>query len=208
MDGGYVITRLPETQGGFPDGGAVRGLASQLTSARESQRLYRVFFYHADPYGGADRHPLTKERVHFGSSRAAGNHDRLLKELEVAEHFAIRRGELRFRGWRVRPAFVRALGSDSDRAIAPGDLEPAMAQKGVDMRLGLDIAALALKRLVDTVVLVTGDADMVPAMRFARREGLWVGLCALGFDGIRRELRAHADFMLDWNPDPAARVRP
>ncbi len=78
------------------------------------------------------------------------------------------------------------------------------------MRMGLDIAALALKRLVETVILVTGDADMVPAMRFARREGLRVGLCTLDHPRIRRELRAQADFILKWSPpalaDPAAPV--
>ena len=83
------------------------------------------------------------------------------------------------------------------------------------MRIGLDLAALALKRLVTTVVIVTGDADMIPAMKFARREGLRVGLCRLGFSGIRRALRAHADFILDWpearpsapvaSPSPASR---
>ena len=64
------------------------------------------------------------------------------------------------------------------------------------MRIGLDLAALALKRLVETVVVVTGDADMVPAMRFARREGLRVGLCTLGVQ-VRSDLGAHADFVLE-----------
>ena len=49
------------------------------------------------------------------------------------------------------------------------------------MRIGLDVAALALKRLVGAVVLVSGDADMVPALRFARREGLRTYLHTMGF---------------------------
>ena len=65
------------------------------------------------------------------------------------------------------------------------------------MRIGLDIAALALKRLVETIVLVTGDADMVPAMRFARREGLRVGVCTLGFHGAPGPLITDADFVMD-----------
>ncbi len=47
------------------------------------------------------------------------------------------------------------------------------------MRIGLDIAWLSLKRIVDAVVLVTGDSDFVPAMKFARKEGIRVYLEAL-----------------------------
>jgi uncharacterized LabA/DUF88 family protein len=40
------------------------------------------------------------------------------------------------------------------------------------MRIGLDIAALAFKRLAGRVILVSGDADFVPAAKLARREGI------------------------------------
>lgn len=70
-----------------------------------------------------------------------------------------------------------------------------MAQKGVDIRIGLDIAWIAIKGLADVLVLVTGDSDFVPAMKFARKEGLRVYLDAMGH-GIRRELKAHADLVL------------
>jgi uncharacterized LabA/DUF88 family protein len=39
------------------------------------------------------------------------------------------------------------------------------------MRIGLDIASMTLKHQVDTLVLVTGDSDFVPAAKLARREG-------------------------------------
>lgn len=60
------------------------------------------------------------------------------------------------------------------------------------MRIGLDIATLALKRLVTDVVVVTGDLDMMPALKLARREGLRVYLHMMGARG-RSQLRAHAD---------------
>ena len=34
-----------------------------------------------------------------------------------------------------------------------------MREKGVDMRIGLDIASMTLKKQVDTLILVTGDSD-------------------------------------------------
>ena len=110
-----------------------------------------------------------------------------------------------FQGWRLGPAADRALQLNPNKAVSDRDFIPELVQKGVDMRIGLDIAALALKRLADTVVLA-GDADMIPAMRFARREGLRVGLCT--HPGIRRELSAHADFMLDWKPGPTMSANP
>jgi len=70
-----------------------------------------------------------------------------------------------------------------------------MAQKGVDIRIGLDIAWISLKRIVDVLVLVTGDSDFVPVMKFARKEGLRVYLETMGHP-VRRELKAHADFVL------------
>lgn len=51
-----------------------------------------------------------------------------------------------------------------------------MGQKGVDIRTGLDIARIAVKRIVDIIVLVTGDSDFVPVMKFARTEGIKVYL--------------------------------
>ncbi|MDT0619890.1 NYN domain-containing protein [Salinisphaera sp. P385] len=47
-----------------------------------------------------------------------------------------------------------------------------LRQKGVDMRIGLDIASMALKQQADTLILVTGDSDFVPAAKLARREGM------------------------------------
>lgn len=46
--------------------------------------------------------------------------------------------------------------------------------KRVDMKIGLDVAWLASKGIVDRIILVTADTDFVPAMKFARREGVQV----------------------------------
>lgn len=54
---------------------------------------------------------------------------------------------------------------------ANDDLELRIEQKGVDMRIGIDIAHLAYKRLIDQMILVSGDSDFVSAAELARREG-------------------------------------
>ncbi len=72
---------------------------------------------------------------------------------------------------------------------------PNVEQKGVDFRIGLDIARLSLQRLVEVIVLITGDSDFTPAMKFAHREGVRVYLDHMGH-GVKRELKVHADLIL------------
>jgi uncharacterized LabA/DUF88 family protein len=42
------------------------------------------------------------------------------------------------------------------------------------MRIGIDVATLSLKKIVDRILLFSGDTDMIPALELARREGLQV----------------------------------
>ncbi len=68
----------------------------------------------------------------------------------------------------------------------------SLVQKGVDMKIGLDIASLAYKKLVDKIVLIAGDSDFVPAAKLARTEGIDFVLDSLGAD-IRDSLSLHID---------------
>jgi uncharacterized LabA/DUF88 family protein len=63
------------------------------------------------------------------------------------------------------------------------------------MRIGLDIAFIALRRVANILVLATGDSDFVPAMKFARPEGMRVYLECMNH-GVLRSLKAHADLVL------------
>ncbi len=67
-----------------------------------------------------------------------------------------------------------------------------LRQKGVDMRIGLDIASITLKRLASTIILVAGDADFVPAAKLARREGLQFILDPL-WQSVSDDLFEHID---------------
>lgn len=66
------------------------------------------------------------------------------------------------------------------------------------MRIGMDIAALTLKKQVQIIVLVSGDSDFVPAMKFARREGCQLFLCALGHH-IKPSMLEHSDLLLSFD---------
>jgi uncharacterized LabA/DUF88 family protein len=108
--------------------------------------------------------------------------------------FALRMGEASVHGWTIGSRAMRALAK-APRAPTAGDLVPNIEQKGVDLRIGLDIARLSLRALVDVVVVVTGDSDLIPAFTFARREGIRIYLDHIG-RGVKRELKVHTDLIL------------
>lgn len=67
-----------------------------------------------------------------------------------------------------------------------------LRQKGVDMRIGIDIASIALKKQANTMILVSGDSDFVPAAKLARREGIDFILDPL-WQRINADLFEHID---------------
>jgi uncharacterized LabA/DUF88 family protein len=87
--------------------------------------------------------------------------------------------------------------------LSGGDVFLGLRQKGVDMRIGLDIASMTLKHQVDTIILVTGDSDFVPAAKLARREGVEFLLDPL-WQRVSEELTEHVDGVVSVFPKPAA----
>lgn len=63
------------------------------------------------------------------------------------------------------------------------------------MRIGIDVATLAYKKLVDRILLISGDTDMVPAIKLARREGLQVVLAEVPGRRLNAELIEDSDFV-------------
>jgi uncharacterized LabA/DUF88 family protein len=76
--------------------------------------------------------------------------------------------------------------------LQASDVALGLRQKGVDMRIAIDIASLTLKKQVSTIVLVAGDSDFVPAAKLARREGMEFILDPL-WQNINDDLFEHID---------------
>lgn len=97
------------------------------------------------------------------------------------------------------------LPKNEDRALTQVVnciIRPEIRQKRVDIKIGLDVAWLASREIVDRIALVTADTDFIPAMKFARREGVQVVLVPLGMKA-HPELIEHADEVRDVNLAPA-----
>lgn len=78
------------------------------------------------------------------------------------------------------------------QSIEAGDVSLGLRQKGVDMRIAIDIASLTLKKQASTIILVAGDSDFVPAAKLARREGMEFILDPL-WQNINDDLFEHID---------------
>lgn len=160
-------------------------------------RLHRIYYYDAPPLEGSVKKPLKGGSVNFGATDLARSNKALLAGLLRLDFLSLRLGEVVHRGWQIPQ---RNLPDDqSSIELTCDKLKPNIQQKGVDMRIGLDIASLTLKRHVEVIVLVTGDSDFVPAMKFARREGAQLYLVTLGHS-VREDMIEHADLMLAIDP--------
>lgn len=67
-------------------------------------------------------------------------------------------------------------GSKNISNLKEEDFRIDVKQKGVDMRIGLDVALMAERRIVDQIVLIAGDSDFLPVIKMARRSGITVML--------------------------------
>ncbi|WP_419933950.1 NYN domain-containing protein [Candidatus Palauibacter sp.] len=149
----------------------VHEIIDHLASKGITAPLYRVFYYTADPPSGKRINPMNKTDTPLAHPSVGGKTKQLHRDLEQEPYVAVRRGDVAFQGWRIKRSVARSLMEGKPRPLMADDIRPNLKQKGVDMRIGLDIASLALKRLVGHVVVVAADADMVPALKLARREG-------------------------------------
>ena len=180
IDGGH--TRVLTRQAGNvynPD--YIERLAHQ--SVVDGEKLLRILYYDCAPYNGKQTLPVSgEEKVFHGS-------DAWLNDLARRDLFAVRRGVLKFRGFKPRRIPI------ASETLTDSDFKPDFEQKGVDMRIGLDIVRYAATRSIERVILMSGDTDCLPAMKRARIEGLQVVLIKFPNHNLSNELQWHSDFV-------------
>ncbi len=195
LDGGFVRHKLGSVKGPA-DAAAISSFVTQISKfpCISGMRLHRGYFYDARPLTGTAKIPLSGGKVDFGATPVVARSNSLQATLQREPYFALRFGDLSHEGWRLKSKVMRKAGPQI--TIDASDIEPSIHQKGVDMRIGLDIASLTLKKHVQAIVLVTADSDFIPAMKFARREGAQLFLVTLGH-GTKETMREHADLVMD-----------
>ncbi len=177
----------------------VETFASQIMALDEvkSYELLRVYYYDSKPLSGKVKQPVSREVIELTKTTRYRHSMSLLDKLAHTKNFAIRLGHIGEMPypWRMKPRKIKAL-IRGEPDLQDDDFRMDITQKGVDMRIGLDIARLALREVVRCIVVVTSDSDFISAFKFARREGVRVVLVTMGH-GIRSELREHVDVVID-----------
>lgn len=166
------------------------------TTANRQNQLYRIFYYDCPPMQGNLFHPLTGRSINMGKSDLCKWTNAFFQELANKRKVALRMGDIQEResSYRIRAKSMNKLCRKEITVddLQESDFEPDFVQKGVDMRIGLDIASMAYKGQVTQIVLIAGDSDFVPAAKHARREGIDFILDPM-WQGIRPELNEHID---------------
>lgn len=168
----------------------------QDKDGNSSRELYRIFYYDCKPIGRRSiYHPLTKRNVDLDKSETYTWTLTFLEELKKRRKFALRLGELSNQAcFNLRPDVTKKLlaGTRTLESLTEDDFMFVAQQKGVDMRIGIDISSLAFKKQVDQIILIAGDSDFVPAAKLARREGIDFILDPMWAD-IKDDLFEHID---------------
>ena len=178
IDGGHLRVLARQARHTY-DPDFIEKVAHRCVEADEN--LVRALYYDCAPFSGKVKKPVSGEMHEFTGS------DGWLRDLAARDLIAARRGVLKFRGFKPKriPIATDELTDD--------DFRPDFEQKGVDMRIGLDIANFAAQRSVERIVLVTNDTDCIPAMKNGRIAGLQIVLAEFDNEKLAPELLWHAD---------------
>lgn len=175
---------------------------------RRVARLYRIFVYDAPPAAWKGHTPIGKKAIDLGETATAKWRNTFHETLRGLRKVALRMGEIPTSQvhWQLKPGALKDLTNGRKRweQLTDDDFRLDLRQKGVDMRLGLDIASLAYQRNVNQIVLISGDADFVPAAKLARRSGIDFILDPI-WATIRPALFEHIDGLRSVCPKPGTK---
>ncbi|MEW6521351.1 MAG: NYN domain-containing protein [Thermodesulfobacteriota bacterium] len=211
IDGGFFLKRYPIV---FINGwnhspatkaeNMYRMAMRHLHQKKCNHDLYRIFYYDCEPYNKGIHNPITGKFVNFPKEQQAIDRISFFNELKKRRKLALRLGQLKSsRGWIISPDKTKALLSKKLKIedLKENDIKLDLRQKGVDMKIGLDIASLAIKKMVSQIILISGDSDFVPAAKTARREGIDFILDPM-WNPIDPDLYVHIDGLMSTCPNP------
>lgn len=219
IDGGYFLKRFPACypQKNKHDAAIVAKAAFQLAVAHLTEKigrgeravsirhqLHRIFFYDCPPIVKKAHLPVSRNSIDFGKSDVARFRISLHEEMRSLRKTALRLGHMSDDAeWTLNDGRLKEVlsGRKQFADLVDADFHYSARQKGVDMRIGLDIASLAYKRQVSQIVLVAGDSDFVPAAKLARREGIDFVLDPMWRD-VHSSLNEHVDGIRSTCPRP------
>lgn len=169
-----------------------------IKEEKAGAELYRIFYYDCPPSSKRIYHPLLKRQIDLSKTDQFEWTNDFFRELMHQRKFALRMGRLAEEQayYNIKPSVIRKLINKTITVddLTENDFSIEIKQKGVDMRIGVDIASVTFKKQVDRIILISGDSDFVPAAKQARREGIDFILDPMR-NTIKEDLFEHIDGM-------------
>lgn len=208
IDGGFFVKRFnalynrDRSMTGVQVAEAMYNMA--MSHISENDTLYRIFYYDCEPLSKKVHHPITKRAIDYSKSPEYKFRKELFESLKHKRKVALRIGTLKDNNnWHIHAGRVKELlsGKLQLSELKEDDVYLEIRQKGIDMKIGVDISSLALKQFVDRIVLFAGDSDFVPAAKMARREGVDFILDPM-LANVEPQLFEHIDGLRNSHPTP------
>ncbi|VVH52182.1 hypothetical protein BPUTSESOX_1353 [uncultured Gammaproteobacteria bacterium] len=179
IDAGYLLIVLRK-EGISYNANMIAQIAKDCCVADEE--LHKILYYDCDSFDPIDKKtgkPFFYLLKHKNGAELVKKENKLIAELQPKDLFAVRLGVLKFEGWT----------NEGKKG------KPKFRQKGVDMRIGLDMAHLAHQGKIDRIILITADTDFIPAMKYVRKANIQVVIAKLGGRHLTPDLTMHTDFI-------------
>lgn len=200
VDGGYYRVRSRALWGNLSATDRAKELYDycmlHITQPTEPRHLYRIFYYDCPPMTRTIRHPLTHRDIDYSTMSGTRWSKDFFSGLLEKRKVALRMGELAesTANFVIKDAVLNDLLAKTKTIddLSEDDFRVDVKQKGVDMRIGLDVASLAQGHFVNQIVLIAGDSDFLPVVKMARRNGIDVLLDPMK-QFPKRNMQEHVD---------------
>lgn len=194
IDGGFFSKLYTQSLNKYPDSeGLINFIRMFNKKYNRSSEIFRIYYYDCFPLEKRLHYPISNIVNDLKKTTRYKEASTFLNQLKREDFVSLREGVLADSGWKLNRAGLKKI--KESQPLTDSDFSPNISQKGVDIKIGLDIAWISLNKISERVVLVTGDSDFIPAMKFARRNGVQVYLSTLNH-GVTQELKDHSDVLV------------
>lgn len=180
VDGGYYRVRAKALWGKKRAADRAKELYDycmlHISEPDEPRDLYRLFYYDCPGMTRELEHPLTHVSTDFSKGSGTVWTKDFFKELCKMRRVALRKGELLESQARycLKDTSLKDIlsGARDVASLTESDFSLDVKQKGVDMRIGLDVASICTNHCANQIILIAGDSDFLPVAKMARRSGI------------------------------------
>lgn len=187
VDGPFFIRRIRQI---FPaqvhhDAKLMADLVWRLSAAHLFERnqpkrhLFRIFFYDTPVSDAKVLLPISRKSIELSKTKEGAFRTAFQRQLQRKRKLAVKFGiASEIDHWKLTEDAQADLvgGKISSADLQDQDFVPDTQTRGIELRMGVDLATLAYKRQVQQVVLLTGDGAFSSAAELLRHEGIDVVL--------------------------------